>query len=256
MIARSIWIGAVVIVLLASTSTLPVAASPPSATNCKFVLGFKALHDLIPSIVGECLVDEHHNPLNGDGLQETTAWHGKGGLMVWRKADNWTAFTDGTNTWINGPYGLQKRPNTERFPWENAPANSTPTAAPPPVQRTPTPAPAAAAPLTLGGIDGIAVLVGADGAYLGKVSSNRFDAESVCNEFGLFGSRFSPTSVRNRFGTYGSEFGPFSAYNRFSQKPPLVVLGRTIVALLTKNNMLGGALDPDRLFAAYGCVYR
>lgn len=38
--------------------------------------------------------------------------------MVWRKADNWTAFTDGHRTWINGPNGLQQRLNIERFAWE------------------------------------------------------------------------------------------------------------------------------------------
>ena len=85
-----------------------------AANNCDYTLGFKALHDLIPSVVGDCLVNEHHNADNGDGLQETT-----GGLLVWRKADNWTAFTDGYRTWINGPNGLQERLNTERFPWEH-----------------------------------------------------------------------------------------------------------------------------------------
>ena len=37
---------------------------------------------------------------------------------MWRKADNWTAFTDGYRTWINGPHGLQARLNTEQFDWE------------------------------------------------------------------------------------------------------------------------------------------
>jgi hypothetical protein len=53
------------------------------------------------------------SPANGDGLQHTS-----GGLLVWRKADNWTAFTDGFQTWINGPTGLQERLNTARLPWE------------------------------------------------------------------------------------------------------------------------------------------
>ncbi len=26
--------------------------------------------------------------------------------MAWRKADNWTAFTNGYKTWLNGPNGL------------------------------------------------------------------------------------------------------------------------------------------------------
>ena len=102
-----------------------------SAAGCRFVLGFATLKALIDeaegaATVGECLEDERFNPANGDSLQRTT-----GGLMVWRKHDNWTAFTDGYRTWINGPFGLQKRLNTERFDWE---------AEPPPVA-TPEPAP-------------------------------------------------------------------------------------------------------------------
>src|SRR5262249_39683584 len=86
----------------------------------QFQLGFQALHDWNPAMVGDCTDDESHNPANGDGLQHTTAWHGKGGLLVWRKADNWTAFTDGSTTWINGPFGVQSRPNAGPcFVWES-----------------------------------------------------------------------------------------------------------------------------------------
>ncbi len=88
------------------------------ALQCQFILGFKTLADLIPNVVGQCLEDERHNPENGDGLQQTT-----GGLLVWRKADNWTAFTDGHRTWVNGPFGLQQRLNAERFPWESGGAS-------------------------------------------------------------------------------------------------------------------------------------
>jgi hypothetical protein len=81
-------------------------------------LGFKAIADQIPETVGGCLDDEHFNTTNGNAEQRTTAHHGHGGLLVWRKADNWTAFTDGYWTWVNGPDGLQKRLNAERFAWE------------------------------------------------------------------------------------------------------------------------------------------
>ncbi len=67
---------------------------------------------MIPDVVGQPLENEHYGA-NGDSLQQTTK-----GLLVWRKADNWTAFTDGSTTWINGPFGLQSRPNTDRFDWE------------------------------------------------------------------------------------------------------------------------------------------
>ena len=112
------------VVALAIAFVALVASDPPTAkaADCGFVLGFAALHDLIPDVVGDCIADEYHNPQNGDGLQETT-----GGLLVWRKADNWTAFTDGYRTWINGPYGLQQRLNAERFDWE-ADGSTVPTA--------------------------------------------------------------------------------------------------------------------------------
>jgi hypothetical protein len=106
-------------------STSVVYAAP----NCQYVLGFKTLHDLDPTDVGDCLDNEGHNPENGDGIQ-----HSINGLLVWRKIDNWTAFTNGYWTWINGPSGLAKRLNTQRYPWEANPTGLplVPTAAPPP----------------------------------------------------------------------------------------------------------------------------
>src|SRR5207253_6081631 len=67
-----------------------VSAPAPAGNGCAFTLGFAALQNQIPTVVGGCKVNEHHNPANGDALQETS-----GGLLVWRKADNFTAFTDG-----------------------------------------------------------------------------------------------------------------------------------------------------------------
>jgi hypothetical protein len=105
--------------LLLAFALAPIVSRPAPAAaqigGCEFQLGFKTLRDMIPQIAGDCIENEWHNPYNGDGLQRTTR-----GLMVWRKADNWTAFTDGWTTWINGPFGLQARLNTERFAWESA----------------------------------------------------------------------------------------------------------------------------------------
>jgi hypothetical protein len=97
----------------------------------EFKLGFKALADQVPSVVGDPVENEHYGP-NGDSLQQTTT-----GLMAWRKADNWTAFTNGDRTWVNGPDGVQERANSDRFSWE---ADQAPAATVPAV-KTPTPAP-------------------------------------------------------------------------------------------------------------------
>jgi uncharacterized protein YkwD len=88
-------------------------APPANRNGCAFQLGFAALREIIPGVVGGCVENEHHNPDNGDALQQTS-----GGLLVWRKADNFTAFTDGARTWVKGPHGLQTRLNSERFSWE------------------------------------------------------------------------------------------------------------------------------------------
>ena len=127
---------ALVLVTILAGAALPLQAQQP----CRFVLGFATLRELVsPTIIGECLEDERHNPTSGDAEQRTT-----GGLLVWRKADNWTGFTDGHLTWVNGPLGLQQRRNWERLPWESdAPA----------VQHPPRPADLLAA-LVLDVVDG------------------------------------------------------------------------------------------------------
>lgn len=104
----------VAILIFMALTAWPLAANAQSQNaGCVFVLGFQTLHDLIPAVVGGCLDNESHNPSNGDALQHTT-----NGLLVWRKADNFTAFTDGYRTWVNGPFGVQERLNSQRFPWE------------------------------------------------------------------------------------------------------------------------------------------
>ncbi len=84
-----------------------------AAQSCVFVRGFATLHDLIPDVVGECVSDERYDRQSGDSLQQTTR-----GLLVWRKLDNVTAFTNGATTWVNGPYGVQSRPADGWFAWE------------------------------------------------------------------------------------------------------------------------------------------
>jgi hypothetical protein len=90
----------------------PPASPAPAPAPCQYVLGFKTLHDMTSSDVGDC-VDSQGSASNGDAQQHTSK-----GLLVWRKADNWTAFTNGYMTWLNGPTGLVKRLNNQRFPWE------------------------------------------------------------------------------------------------------------------------------------------
>ncbi|MDA8217283.1 MAG: DUF4232 domain-containing protein [Dehalococcoidales bacterium] len=98
----------------------PLTLPPPvaaQADSCQFVLGFLTLKQMIPDIVGPCL-DNVSYDAQGNGYQHTLAYTGALGLLEWRKSDNFTAFTDGYRTWVNGPYGLQTRLNSQRFFWE------------------------------------------------------------------------------------------------------------------------------------------
>ncbi|MDE2898669.1 MAG: hypothetical protein OXO54_10140, partial [Chloroflexota bacterium] len=101
------------LVLAVALVGLLFSFQPVVAQDCSFQLGFKALRDLIPDVVEDCLENEQHDPETGMTRQTTS-----NGQMIWRKADNWTGFTDGERTWINGPEGLQQRLNSERFDWE------------------------------------------------------------------------------------------------------------------------------------------
>jgi hypothetical protein len=108
----------VFLLVLAIATTPPgtLAAAPLDQQGaCSFVAGFQLLHDLIPNVVGACIEDEYFNVENGNAEQHTS-----GGLLVWRQRDNWTAFTNGATTWINGPAGVVSRANADRFPWELA----------------------------------------------------------------------------------------------------------------------------------------
>ncbi len=137
----------------ASTQAAPAAAAPaPSAGGCQFILGFASLHSLDPADIGDCQ-DNQAFAGNGDAQQHTTK-----GLMAWRKADNWTAFTNGYMTWINGPGGLVSRLNTQRCSFEgdaaSFPAASCGAASAPASQAPAQQAPAAGSSGCLPGIAG------------------------------------------------------------------------------------------------------
>mgnify|MGYP001487094133 CR=1 FL=1 len=102
----------IMIPLAIALALLIPASAHAQGAGCQYVLGFKALHDLDPADIGDC-VDNQAFAWNGDAQQHTTR-----GLLAWRRLDNWTAFTNGYQTWINGPHGLVRRLNTQRFAWE------------------------------------------------------------------------------------------------------------------------------------------
>ncbi len=95
-------------------------------------------------------------------------------------------------------------------------------------------------------IDG-ADVVADDGTYLGKISSNTFDSESIKNEFGKYGNEFNSNSIRNKFGKYGKEFSDLSPFNKFTTTPPRIIKNGEVIGYLTKNKSFENAVDPRKL---------
>jgi len=96
---------------------------------------------------------------------------------------------------------------------------------------------------------GESFIVANDCQFLGKLSLNRYDSESIMNEYGNYGSRFSSTSIFNQYSTYGSKFSSLSPFNPYTSTPPIIYLHGGKYGFLTKNKFLSNQLvDPDRLF--------
>ena len=88
-------------------------------------------------------------------------------------------------------------------------------------------------------------LLADDGQYLGKLTLNKYDSESIMNQYGSYGSKYSSTSIFNQYGSYGSKYSSLSPYNQYSSTPPLIYLRGRKVGFLTKNRYVSlPGIDP------------
>lgn len=91
-------------------------------------------------------------------------------------------------------------------------------------------------------------LLAQDGQFLGILSSNKYQTDSVMNEYGTYGSKYSSTSIFNQYSQYGSRYGFYSPFNPYTSTPPQIILKGQWVGLLTANTFLQNRLDPHQLF--------
>jgi hypothetical protein len=95
---------------------------------------------------------------------------------------------------------------------------------------------------------GESFLVANDGQFLGKLSLNRYDTESISNPYGDYGSRYSNFSIYNPYGDYGSRYSSLSPFNPYSSTPPNIYLNGQFYGYLTKNRYMGtNSLDPENV---------
>lgn len=104
-------------------------------------------------------------------------------------------------------------------------------------------------------IDGLGQLWAANGQFLGILSSNQYDQNSICNQNGIYGSSHSATSIRAEYSMYGGEYGVYSPYNSYCVQPPAIFFQNRTVLVVTRNRyaVTNGVqiVDPDLLFIAY-----
>ncbi len=92
-------------------------------------------------------------------------------------------------------------------------------------------------------------IIAADEKYLGTISKNKFDPDSIANEFGHYGNKFSPDSIFNEFGQYGSRYSLLSPFNPHSMNPPRIVRDGRLLAYLSANKFQANPdyIDPEEL---------
>ena len=97
-----------------------------------------------------------------------------------------------------------------------------------------------------------ALLMADDGTFLGLVTRNPFDENSLSNQFGSYGSRYSSTSSFNPYGQYGSPYGSHSPFNENTSTPPRFMKDGNILAYFTVNHNISPRVEPHRLLAWLG----
>lgn len=67
------------------------------------------------------------------------------------------------------------------------------------------------------------IVDGQTGKFLGTLSLNSNDPNSVSNPYGRYGSQYSPDSINNPVGRYGSPYSNKSINNPYATNPPIII---------------------------------
>lgn len=84
-----------------------------------------------------------------------------------------------------------------------------------------------------------------DGQFLGRITKDKFDQESILNKYGPYGSPYSQTSIFNRYSPYGSPYGQFSINNPYSSAPPKLFIDGTFKGHVSKNRFVEKQVPVD-----------
>jgi hypothetical protein len=88
-----------------------------------------------------------------------------------------------------------------------------------------------------------------DGTFLGEISKNRHDQNSISNVYGPFGSPYSDTSIFNDYCPYGGKYGIMSPFNPYNVNPPKVLRKENLIGHLTVNEYILDKIDANHFLA-------
>ncbi|WP_336533252.1 hypothetical protein [Bacteroides acidifaciens] len=100
-------------------------------------------------------------------------------------------------------------------------------------------------------------IIANDGQFLGKLSLNIYDTDSILNKYGRYGNPYSPTSIMNKYSTYGSPYSSLSPFNQYTNTPPIIFLHGIKVGHLSINQYVAGAVNPYEIedWMKYNALY-
>src|SRR5260370_41094292 len=81
-------------------------------------------------------------------------------------------------------------------------------------------------------------LEAADRQYLGKITANAYDQNSILNQYGSYGSQYSATSIFNQYCPYGGAYGQFSPENPYTTQPPVLYIMGKRLGVVTTNETI------------------
>lgn len=93
-------------------------------------------------------------------------------------------------------------------------------------------------------------LIADDGQFLGNISDNQYDRESILNQYGPYGSQYSPTSIFNPYSKYGSPYGQYSIQNPYTSTPPHLFIAGREIARVTANPYIPNRMPPEAFLFA------
>jgi hypothetical protein len=86
--------------------------------------------------------------------------------------------------------------------------------------------------------------------FLGCLNCNKYDANSLSNQYGRFGSKYNSDSIFNKYGQYGSPYAPSSVCAQYATDPPIIVDQQgSSYGLLTINKYAPNAVKNDQIIA-------